>query len=349
MPRIPLPAAVLRFQGAVIVTLLLLLAPAAALASEAPAFAWHAKQEPSVARAASSAGSEQAMWTTVMRVDTKLGSRALDRYYMWVWTHDSPVQRVYSGPRVTGPWTLRRENRAVPQGFDATTFDDTHWSSGDVVWDPKTKRFLSTPHSIYRARSVQSSFLMTSRDGLTWQLKSPRPVVDAGATGFDSNQATYGRFLRDWDGNVVRDRQGRIVWYYRGTARDAARHETYTLAAATTRTLDGSPWRRAGQIATPNGGGIFALGSALWTRNGAWIVWSIGQPSEMHRKRVGSRPLAVTDGPGSTVYTDSHNILLDGGSIIRTSSGRQLMVFGAARRVAGGPGYRWEVDTLLGS
>src|SRR5260221_14434059 len=72
----------------------------------APRNAW-IYEKTLVTRAASTLPGEQTLWSTIMRVDNKLAA-PLDRYYLWVSTHDCPILRLYTAPSIEGPWRERR-------------------------------------------------------------------------------------------------------------------------------------------------------------------------------------------------------------------------------------------------
>lgn len=316
---------------------------------------------------------EQVLWTTLMKVDDKaLVGSALDRWYLWFWTHDAPTARLYVGPAPEGPF--RPWNQASGDGtgfcsfasFDSTTnsfcrtsqvtppaakvydhnrgtfpeADRWHFSSGDIVWDPVTGHFYASPHIMRCGGAWQTTVIIRSSDGITWEYVAadPRvPIVGVGSasTAFDSYAVDYGRFLRDYGGNAVRH-NGNLVWFYRGTRRDPTLGETYGLGCAIS--PDWTSWekypesvRNGKPLADLTSGREFQPGSALWVNGRAHLVHALSTVT-MYLKTAAqsSDPFAWTSGPGTPIYQPS-GPFIDGGSYV-IHQGRHYFSY---RRVVG--------------
>jgi hypothetical protein len=152
---------------------------------------------------------EQVYTQTLMRVDTKaLRGAPLAAWYLWFWTHDAPIGRLYVGPTPRGPFTPHNGsdglltfpqytvagascNPSPPprQGWDYQTsewrvMDRCHFAAADVVWDPRETCFYATPHALARGNTPegtwtgnlwQNSFVMRSYDGIAWDWFTPSP------------------------------------------------------------------------------------------------------------------------------------------------------------------------------
>jgi hypothetical protein len=185
----------------------------------------------------------------------------LDAWYLWAWRHDSfPRLQLYTAPSPEGPFTDRGFYQGPPAPGYPAGYDQTHFSSGDIVWDPIGHRLIATPHSIRtsqnsgNAEPCQDSFLMESRDGVTWSWldgdNSPRLLCGPPGS-IDSIHTGYGRLLRDLDGWLTTF-QGRYWWIYRAQRHDAAAGRlptltTYTPALASSPSLSAHPWRKEGK------------------------------------------------------------------------------------------------------
>lgn len=191
---------------------------------------------------------------TMLPAGALLGENAIDAWYLWLWTHDTPFVHLYTAPSPTGPFTARGQSAppaGMPEGYQTG-----HFSSGDVVWDPTGRRFICSPHSAATAQLAgnstiaQDSFLTTSTDGVhwTWLDGDNRPRLTCGPPGsIDSVHTGYGRLLRDLDGHIT-THQDRYWWLYRAQRRDAgAPTYTYTpyLASAASLADDFTTKRKA--------------------------------------------------------------------------------------------------------
>lgn len=272
---------------------------------------------------------EQAMWTTLMKVGDRI-TGALDDWYLWFWTHDTPICRIYSAPTPAGPYSDRGlcELPSPPPGWNPN-----HFSSGDVVWDRETQRFYATPHGIDTSGGVyrgQDTFLVQSSDGIHWTHVRSDPILPHGPPGsFDERHAGYGRFLKDYDGNIKRF-DGSALFYYRGELWPVGgSRPRYSLGLATSPDL--SNWsKRPRELMTPLGGALFNLGSALYAEGRFWIIWTVRFGSTVLRKR-GRRPDDPYDwdeGIGTPIYR--HPTPLSAGSyVLDRASGRHHFPFTA--------------------
>lgn len=300
---------------------------------------------------------EQIWWTTLMRVDTKaLEAGALAPWYLWWWTHDAPIARLYIGSSPLGPfapWDAAsggqgfcnfqsfttetnvqcRHSRATPPPLKVYdnqrgTFpeaDRHHFSTGDVVWDPETGFFYASPHIMRCGGHFQTTVLVRSRDGINWNYFAPDlryPMLGVGAAGtFDSYAVDYGRFLRDYGGNVVRV-NGELVWYYRGTRKITdLTDQQYAIGCATSSdwvTWTKPPSVNAGQpLFDISGGAEFRLGSALWVNGRAHLMFSVNTLT-MYLKAASTfgDPLAWSNGSGTPVHQPAGSPDIDGGSYV---------------------------------
>jgi hypothetical protein len=292
---------------------------------------------------------QQALWTTLMKVGDRI-SRALDDWYLWFWTHDAPICRIFTAPTPAGPYTDRGPCSlpTPPPGWDPH-----HFSAGDVVWDTETRRFYATPHSIdssggkYRG---QATFLIQSSNGIDWTFVRSDPVVPYGPPGsFDERHAGYGRFLKDYDGNIKRF-DGSALFYYRGELwpGGVARRARYALGLATSSDL--SSWsKRPKELATPLGGARFDLGSALYGDGRFWIIWTVRFGNTVLRKG-GRRPDDPYDwdaSVGTPIYR--HPTPLSAGSyVLDRASGRHHFPFTALVPPAPGSICRAELHLAVG-
>ena len=227
--------------------------------------------------ASGAGGNEAWLFTTMLPVGSyplRSGYSVYDMWYLWVWTHDSPRMFLWSAPQPEGPWTPR--GNGVPGQPPETLFvgppgpmrswnKPGHFSSGDVAWDAVNRRFISTPHTqLYVAESgkaevTQNSLVMESFDGRSWHFISnddggstipgdARLVCGPKMTA-DSIATTYGRLLRDLDGNLIRH-NGRYWWVHRAHRHDAPllglinQPSLYSVALSSAASLSAGRWDR---------------------------------------------------------------------------------------------------------
>lgn len=279
---------------------------------------------------------EQVLWTTLMRVDDKLAAPD-GRWYLWHSTHDTPILRRYSAPEIAGPWT-EHDLCVLPQM--PSPWDSRHRQCPDIAWDPAGRRFLASIHSLaYSPRLMQNTFMLESRDGVTWTLMSNAPAVPIGTkTAFDGYAIDYGRFLRDPHGNLARV-NGLYVWYFRGTKKIAQLSgpdvEAYQLGAAYSPDLVN--WTKKGYpLLDPGSQRLFGLGSALLLNNVVNLVWTVapagGSPQVHLQQSAAGQPFTFPQpGPGTPLYSDA-GVAVDGPSFaIDPVTGQQHMTFGAAK------------------
>ena len=277
----------------------------------------------------------QRMFPTVLPAGWLLPD-AIDAWYLWLWTHDTSKLFLYTAPRLEGPWTARATSSmpAVPSGYVAG-----HVSSGDIVWDPAGRRFISNPHSIRQGRVAgngevcQDSFLIQSTDGVSWTWldgdNSPRLLCGPPAS-VDSVHTGYGRLLRDLDGHIITF-QDRYWWMYRAQRHDAQTNPNvgtptyYAPGLASTPSLSTYPWAKHGAqwVTEQANTGLFDVGSFIRAGRQHSAVGAIGSgflvPTHAYwngtyANSMTFRPAAV---PLSFVSPDGSNGLHGGANIIR--------------------------------
>lgn len=201
---------------------------------------------------------------------------AIDAWYLWAWHHDSfPRLHLWTAPRPEGPYTERGVFVGPPAPGFPSNYEQSHFSSGDIVWDAAGQRLVCTPHSLRIGRrsangeSCQDSFLIESTDGVTWTFldgdNAPRLLCGEPRT-IDSVHTGYGRLLRDLDGFLTTF-QGRYWWLYRAQRHDAGDSSPtfYVPALASTPSLSTYPWTKHGKAFDMAQGstGLFGIGSFL--------------------------------------------------------------------------------------
>lgn len=285
------------------------------------------------ARTTGSSAYNQLLWVTLMRVDNKLAN-PINRYYLWVWTHDVRLCRLFTAPQPEGPWTQYLRN-GTTQGVNLppamSYHSPTHFSSGDVVWDPAEGAFYSTPHTGPAGLPKQWTTIIRSFNGIDWEWVQPEPIVPNGPAGsFDDYQVCYGRILRDYDGNVVR-RNGKLVFYYRGERSG----QQYSVGAATGTTWD--TWEKVSDVPLykPLNVSLHAIGSALDIGDGKVhhiLSSGIGTAppfTQYHKESNSADPFDWADGPGLTLYSEPLASLADGPSYIIGHNGTHYMAYAA--------------------
>jgi hypothetical protein len=285
------------------------------------------------ARTTGSSAYNQLLWVTLMRVDNKIAN-PINRYYLWVWTHDVRLCRLFTAPQPEGPWTQYLRN-GTTQGVNLPPampyHSPTHFSSGDVVWDPVEGAFYSTPHTGPERLPKQWTTIIRSFNGIDWEWVQPEPIVPNGPAGsFDDYQVCYGRILRDYDGNVVR-RDGKLVFYYRGERSG----QQYSVGAATGTTWD--TWEKVSDVPIykPLNVSLHAIGSALDIGDGkvhhilSSAVGSSPPFTQYHKESNSTDPFDFADGPGLTLYSEPLSTLADGPSYIIGHNGTHYMAYAA--------------------
>lgn len=287
------------------------------------------------ARTTGGGGFNQLLWVTLMRVDNKLAA-PINRYYLWVWTHDVRLCRLFTAPNPEGPWTqyLRNGVQGVNLPPPMSFHHPNHFSSGDVVWDPEEGAFYSTPHTGPADLSKQWTTIIRSTNGIDWEWVQPNPIVPNGPAGsFDDYQVAYGRILRDYDGNVVR-RNGKLIFYYRGERSG----QQYSVGAATGTAWD--TWQKVGSTALyhPLNVSLHGLGSALDIGDGkVHHVLSCGVGTappftHYHKESDSTDPFAWSDGPGLTLYSEPLSLLADGPSYMIGHNGMHYMAYAVVQQ-----------------
>lgn len=267
------------------------------------------------------AADQQLLFVTMMYVANKI-SGWYDRWYLWVWTHDAPICRLYTLSRPWGPVVNRGlcNMPAPPPGYEPS-----HFSSGDVVWDPSTRAFYSTPHCATLGATSQPTFLIKSTDGINWSYVRSDPIVRPTPGAWDSYQTAYGRFLRDYSGNLRRI-AGQAIWYYRGEQSSPHR---YAVGAASSGDLVN--WTKRGRQFDPIDGGLLSLGSAISPSSGVssgriYLVFSTlatptggggVMPMFLKESNAPGAPYSWAAGPGYHLYDDPTSVgYTDGGSYV---------------------------------
>jgi hypothetical protein len=219
------------------------------------------------------------MHPSLLPLRSLTGRSDLPEWMLWAWHHDTDQAHfhAWSAPTIEGPYTALPDLLRPSSGFPAG-YQQNHFSSGDVVWDPVGGRLIASPHSQLtsiasgNAEVCQNSFLAQSTDGTTWTWldadNSPR-LVCGPAGSIDSVHTGYGRLLRDLDG-ILTTNAGRYWWMYRAQRHDAGSSVTfYTPALASNASLSGL-WQsgvKAFDTATQNTG-LIAFDSFLSAGNG---------------------------------------------------------------------------------
>ncbi|MFP2909864.1 twin-arginine translocation signal domain-containing protein [Pyxidicoccus sp. 3LFB2] len=288
-------------------------------------------QQVAVAARTQGAGAlNQLLWVTLMRMDNKLAA-PINRYYLWVWTHDARLCRLFTAPNPEGPWTqfLRNGVPGVNLPPAMAFHHPSHFSSGDVVWDAQEGALYSTPHTGPSNLSLQWTTIIRSTNGVDWEWVQPNAIVPNGPLGsFDDYQVCYGRVLRDYDGNVVR-RNGKLVFYYRGEHSGPL----YSMGAATGTTWDS--WQKVSDVALyqPLGNSLHGLGSALDIGDGkvhhvlSCSLNSAPPFTHYHKESNSTDPFDWSSGPGLPLYGEPLSLLADGPSYIIGHNGTHYMAY----------------------
>jgi hypothetical protein len=284
---------------------------------------------------------DQVLWTTLMRVKDKLTS-PLDDWYLWHWTHDGSVCRLYSAPSPRGPYT---EHPTTLPSAPANFLPNV--AAADVVWDPITEGFYATPECVGTLQAATPglcTFLLHSFDGSSWTYAKRDPILmPRGSTNrWDNTGTSYCRFLRSFSGNLIRV-AGKAILYYRAERNQKSNSglvATYTVGAATSRNLlDWAPVTDARPLFNPMNGALHNLGSALCKDPDGYynLVLSVRRPDSarllmyVKRARVPNDPFSWDDGPGRLVYDPSEigNLGSDGGSYaVDPADGKHFMTIG---------------------
>lgn len=252
-----------------------------------PRFVWEPVEGNPVVRVTGSGAGAVRMFPTLLPMG-RLVPNALDAWYLWAWHHDSyPRLHLWTAPRAEGPYTERSVFVGPPSpGFPAN-YQQSHFSSGDVVWDAARSRLVCSPHSLRlnshgNGESCQDSFLIESADGLTWTFldgdNAPR-LLCGPPKSIDSVHTGYGRLLRDLDGHLT-TYQGRYWWIYRAQRHDAGANQPtyYVPALASTPSLSAYPWTKHGVAfgMAQQSTGLFGIGSFVRAASRHWVQYAEG-------------------------------------------------------------------------
>jgi hypothetical protein len=242
----------------------------------------------------------------------------------------------------TPTYTVTQPAPAAPYTF---RFAPGHFQAPDIVWDPVNRMFLGSPHGLrsdrpdasvvapFGSRLDQASFLICSPDGVNWDYVPTNFTIPNGDRwpgmlaypghpdyGFEkpntktAGNLDYGRFLRDYNGNLVRTAAGEVVWYYRGLWDNCSHSAAGALVSS-----DLLTWRKVPgggtPLYTPAYGRQFAFGSALLVDGYAYLVLAavhsqnctdgrLTDPvlSFYMKKSDGPDPLSFSDGPGEFLF-----------------------------------------------
>lgn len=232
------------------------------------------------------ANSNARFWITMLQVSGKnLTVTPNSNYYLWAFNHDHNNCHRFSAASPYGPWTYHGDwvqagtsSRPAPGG----SYDQGHFTSGAVAWDPQTRYFYCIPHS---ARGTganynrwQETFILRSLDGHSWENFRTGPIIPCGGVGsYDEYHTGYGRFLTDAHGNIARP-NGLIHIFYRAIGRNLAGSPDISGTVAGTYSSDFVTWSKypTNPLFRPNPSGNFHLGTA-WFHN-AWtsLMWQMG-------------------------------------------------------------------------
>jgi hypothetical protein len=285
---------------------------------------------------------------------------AIDAWYLWVWHHDTfPQLHLYTAPDAAGPYTERNVYTGPPSPGFPSNYQQSHFSSGDIVWDAARRRLICSVHSLRIGRrsangeSCQDSFLIESADGLTWSFldgdNSPR-LLCGEPKSIDSVHTGYGRLLRDLDGFLT-TYNGRYWWIYRAQRHDAGDNAPtfYVPALASTPSLATYPWVKHGKAfdMAQASTGLFGIGSFVRAARKHSVYYAEGSallaPSTQYLNTSGGLDFAWT-GPGHPVpIPNASETLVAGGgaNLIRDPvDGVQYLVQDALDLVSGGSQIR---------
>lgn len=272
----------------------------------------------------------QTQHAVLMPVADKL-SAPFDAWYLWIWTHDAKVCRLFSAPSprgdVMGNYQFRGYCSFPP---NPAGWDPVHFSAGDVVWDQQAQMFFSSPH-LHRLYNgyYQATFLITSADGLNWSFVKTSPIIQWGLTGtFDDHQVSYGRFLRDYAGNLHRRPDGRAVFFYRGE-KNIRPNRIRQIGAATSLNL--STWTKANggrALFNAQNGNNIQPGSALQVGSSTYLeLAALDCPQAecnvplttthyLKQAVTAGDPFTWLDGMGTPIYRHLRHPAHDGASYV---------------------------------
>jgi hypothetical protein len=270
----------------------------------------------------------------------------------------------------TRTYTITQPAPAAPYTF---RFTPDHFQAPDIAWDPRSRMFIGTPHTMRVDRQPATlankvgnwldevSLIMFSPEGLTWHYVETNFMTTYGdrwpgvlcypgvpGYGFEAKDpatrgtATYGRFLRDYRGNLVRTAANEVVWYYRGNWDDC-----FQSAAGALATTDFLTWRKVpgegNPLFTPAGGRQFALGSALRVNGYVHLVHAAvdaqtcdedGDPafagiSFYLKKSDAPDAFSFSDGPGTFLFSHPSATVATCGSYAIDSLGQHHLAVDA--------------------
>lgn len=223
-------------------------------------------------------------WITMMQVSGKnLTVTPNNSWYLWAFNHDHNNCHRFSASSPYGPWTYHGDwvlagtsSRPAPGG----SYNQGHFTSGAVAWDPQTRFFYCIPHS---ARGTganynrwQETFILRSRDGHSWENFRAGPIIPCGGS-YDEFHTGYGRFLTDPYGNIVRP-NGLIHIFYRAIGRDLAGNPDVSPTVAGAYSSDFVSWNKhaTNPLFRPNAAGNFHLGSAWFHNSWTSLMFQTG-------------------------------------------------------------------------
>lgn len=323
-----------------------------------PRFVWEPVAGNPVVQTTGTGPGSVRMFPTLLPVGHLLPN-ALDAWYLWAWHHDSyPRLHLWTAPRPEGPYTERSVFAGPPSPGYPSNYQQSHFSSGDIVWDAARQRLVCSPHSVrvephHNGEPCQDSFLMESADGLTWRFLDGdnAPRLLCGPTGsIDSVHTGYGRLLRDLDGFLT-TYQGRYWWIYRAQRHDAGANQPtyYVPALASTPSLSAYPWTKHGKAfdMAQQSTGLFGIGSFVRAASKHSVYYAEGSavlaPTMQYLNISGGLDFAWT-GPGYPIPIPNASATLvtgGGANLIRDpATGVQYLVQDSFDLVSGGSQIR---------
>lgn len=202
-------------------------------------------------------------------------------YYLWAFNHDHNDCHLFSAASPYGPWIYRgnwQQTTSTARPAPPAGYNQGHFTSGAVAWDPQTAYFHCIPHSARGPNNrYQETFILRSRDGRRWEHLRSSPIIPAGGPGsYDEWHTGYARFLTDPRGNIARP-NGQIHIFYRAAGTNVGGSPDLVTLAGTVST-DFVNWSKhaTNPLFRPNLAGNFHLGSAWFHNSWTTLFWEMG-------------------------------------------------------------------------
>jgi hypothetical protein len=284
-----------------------------------------------------------------------------NRWMLYAWQHDSGAKLyIWRAPSPEGPWAPHPMSpRPAPTPFPAG-YTASHFSSGDIVWDPIGERLVGTPHS--KKGVEQPSFLIQSTDGVNWTWldgdNAVRLPTEPGP--LDVNHTGYGRLLRDLDGHLVKFRDPATPsdpttyywWVYKEQSGCTANPgcSTKTPMLAKTPSLNAYPWIKWGPAHDLVGGNVhFHEASFLKADGRIWLEYTENSTATQEY---------LLDSPQGDPFSFSNRTpiampigtspFFHGGNIIRDpQSGQQYMAQTVVKSALDGSSEIWVLRAIF--